>query len=485
MRYTSTRNNNVNISGTLGIVKGISEDGGLFLPQEFPKIDINDFKNLSYQEIAKKVLGLYFPEIPNEDLEKIVNNYNIKFENPEEITPIKTFDNISFLELFHGPTSSFKDMALTLLPGLMRIAYDINDITDRLLILTATSGDTGSAALEGFKNQDRTEIAVFYPDGGVSDIQKLQMELSDGGNASVLSISGNFDDAQRSVKEAFADEEIKEICIINKKNLGSANSINIARLISQIPYYIYSYVTLLKRGIIQEDEKIDIVVPTGNFGDILAGLYAKFMGVPIENSICASNSNDVLTEFFNTGVYNANRDFLKTLTPSMDILISSNLERFLYTISKNNSDEIDLIYKELKEKGSFKFSKDLPNYIKGISVDDNRTKEAIKEVFEKYGYLIDPHTAVAYEGVSLAKNHALVVSTASPYKFPNAILEAFGIEIEGNLEDKINKVYAYTNSKTPLAIKNMLTKEIKTKEPLEIGEIKDKVIEILERENED
>ncbi|NLD17814.1 MAG: threonine synthase [Tissierellia bacterium] len=481
MKYTSTRDNKVNITGTQAVIKGISDEGGLFLPKEFPTINIQDFRGLTYQEIAINILELYFPEISYEELEKIVNNYNYKFENSKEITPIKTFDNISFLELFHGPTSSFKDMALSLLPGLMRAAYDVNNITERLLILTATSGDTGSAALEGFKSQDRTEIAVFYPDGGVSDIQKLQMELSDGGNASVFSITGNFDDAQRSVKEIFADDDIKENCLINRKNLGSANSINIARLISQIPYYVYSYVTLLEKGIIKDGEKIDIIVPTGNFGDILAGIYAKFMGVPIENAICASNSNDVLTEFFNTGYYNANREFLKTLTPSMDILISSNLERFLYTISKGDSEEIVSIYDELKQKGSFKFPRKLPDYIKGISADDKRTKEIIKEVFEKHKYLIDPHTAVAYEGVSLTKNHALVVSTASPYKFPDAILEAFAIKIEGNLEEKINKINNFTNSKIPVAIENMLAKEIEEKHPLKIGDIKKKVMEILER----
>lgn len=481
MRYTSTRDNNVNLSGTEAIIKGMSEDGGLFAPLEFPQIEIKDFMGLSYQEVSKNVLRLYFPEIPMDTLEEIVKNYDRKFENSDNITPITSFENVSFLELFHGPTSSFKDMALTLLPGLMRAAYDVNGKKEKILILTATSGDTGSAAIEGFKSQDRIEIAVFYPQGGVSEVQKLQMESVMDENVFVYSIKGNFDDAQRSVKEIFNDFEIQKITIENGKNLASANSINIARLVSQISYYIYSYVYLLESGKIKEGEKIDIVVPTGNFGDILAGIYSKFMGVPIENAICASNANDVLTDFFEKGIYNSNREFLKTLSPSMDILVSSNLERFLFTLSGNDSLEISKIYSELKESGEFKFANKIPEYIKGISVNDARTKEIIKEVFEKYGYLIDPHTAVAYEGISLTKNYPLIVSTASPYKFPDVVLEALMEKSDGDLEGKIAKISSISKTKIPSSIENMLSIDLKEKTPLEIQDIKVEVKQILER----
>lgn len=484
MRYTSTRNNNIDITGTQAIIKGMSSEGGLFVPKEIPKIKIEDFLELNYLEIAAKLLKIYFPEIPKSTLEKIVANYKEKFENPNEITPIKSFGEMSFLELYHGPTSSFKDMALTLLPGIMRGAYDVNDRKENILILTATSGDTGSAAIEGFKSQDRIDIAVFYPDGGVSQIQKLQMESIEDENVFVNSIIGNFDDAQRSVKEIFLDSDIEEICKKNNYNLASANSINIARLISQIAYYIYAYVTLLKGEVIEKGEKIDIVVPTGNFGDILAGIYGKFMGVPIENAICASNANDVLTRFFDTGVYNKNREFLKTLSPSMDILVSSNLERFLYEILDKNSEEVNSIYEDLNEKGEFTFPREIPEFIKGISVDDNRTKEIIGEVFEKFNYLIDPHTAVAYEGAKLAKNHPLIVSTASPYKFPDSVLEGLGIENKGDVVEKIPILSKSSNTKIPKSIESLISKKIENKQPLKVEEIKETVKEIVERKNE-
>lgn len=481
MRYTSTRNNDINISGTQAIIKGMSEDGGLFVPRTFPSIDINEFMGLTYQEMAKKLLDLYFPEIGEAKLGEITENYKRKFENSEEITPISSFNEFSFLELYHGPTLSFKDMALTLLPGLMRAAYDVNDRIENILILTATSGDTGSAALEGFKSHDRVEIGVFYPDGGVSEIQKLQMELADGGNAHVFSIKGNFDDAQRSVKKMFGDEEIRKLCQEKSKNLASANSINIARLISQISFYIYSYIELIKRGHIVKGQWIDIIVPTGNFGDILAGIYAKFMGLPIGNTICASNSNDVLTEFFATGVYDANREFLRTLSPSMDILISSNLERFLYVISGNDDEKISEIYMDLKNIGKFEFKGDLPKFIKGVSIDDEETKNIINELFVKYSYLIDPHTAVAFGGLKLTENYPLIVSTASPFKFPEVVLEALGGESPKELKDKINLISELTNTKVPKVIEKMLINKVEDKKPLEVEQMKVKVMEILER----
>lgn len=484
MRYTSTRDNKIDITGTQAIIKGMSGEGGLFVPREIPKIDIEGFLDLNYLEIAVKILEIYFPEIPRTTLERIVDNYKEKFEDSDEITPIKSFDEVSFLELYHGPTASFKDMALTLLPGIMRASYDVNNNKENILILTATSGDTGSAAIEGFKSQDRIDIAVFYPDGGVSQIQKLQMERVKDKNVFVKSIKGNFDDAQRSVKEIFLDSEIGEVCKRNNYSLASANSINIGRLISQIVYYIYAYKTLIKRGVIKKGDKIDIVVPTGNFGDILAGIYGKFMGVPIENAICASNANDVLTKFFETKVYNKNREFLKTLSPSMDILVSSNLERFLYELLDKNSEEVNSIYKDLNEKGQFEFPKDFPEFIKGITVDDNRTKEIIGEVFEKFDYLIDPHTAVAYEGAKLATNHALILSTASPYKFPDSVLEGLGIDNNGDIVEKIENLSKFSDTKAPGNIETLLTKNFKEKEPLEIEEIRETVIEILERKNE-
>lgn len=335
MIYKSTRGNTQQVSGTMAVILGLAEDGGLFVPTEIPTVDIASLSTMSYKKLAKKILSLYFDEFSEKQLNHIVGQYDVKFK--ASIAPVTSFDNVSFLELYHGPTASFKDMALTLLPEIIKASYEVNDRDESILMLVATSGDTGSAALSGFVSQPKTKIGVFYPTDGVSPVQMMQMESIEGNNTFTYAIEGNFDDAQKTVKELFSDVDINKLTRQHQLNLTTANSINIGRLVSQIVYYFSAYYQLVDSGKIRMGEQIDISVPTGNFGDILAGIYAKEMGLPIDQTICASNSNNVLTEFFDTGVYDAKRSFYKTHSPSMDILVSSNLERFLYLISNGDT----------------------------------------------------------------------------------------------------------------------------------------------------
>lgn len=479
MKYLSARNKNIEVSGTDAIIKGISDDGGLFVPEKLPKINLENLIDLSYEELAVEIISLFFPEISKERLKKIVKNYEV-FEIDEPVS-IKSFNDISFLELYHGPTASFKDMALTLLPGLMKASYDINKLDEKIFVLVATSGDTGSAALEGFGKEKDLGIAVFYPNGGVSEIQMLQMEQGASENAYVYSIIGNFDDAQRSVKEIFVDENIKKLEEKFKINLSSANSINIGRLVPQIVYYFYAYFKLVKDNVIDFGEKIDVAVPTGNFGNILASIYGKKMGLPFENIICSSNENDVLYDFIKTKRYNKNRDFKKTLSPSMDILVSSNLERFLYLITDGDNEYIKNIFRKLKEKGEFSFDREFPEFLKGQKINDEDTKKLIGEVFEELGYLIDPHTAVAYGASKISENHKLIVSTASPFKFSKTVLDGIGIDnSQMNLKDRIKKLEEIGNLKAPKSISEKLEEKIKPKYKIEIDEIKKEVERLLE-----
>lgn len=479
MYYQSTRGHEDRITGSQAVIKGMSEDGGLFVPQKFPQLSWESVRGKSYPELVKFILSLYFPEFTEAQLTRIVSQYSQKFT--KEFAPVRSFGKRSFLELYHGPTASFKDMALTVLAEIVSVSHEVNHLDSDILVLVATSGDTGSAALHGFAGQDRAQINVFYPTNGVSEMQMRQMETVNKPGAVTYAIRGNFDDAQKTVKELFSDTDIKTLAADKKINIMTANSINIARLISQVAYYFYSYEQLVNTGVIEAGETIDIAVPTGNFGDILAGIYAKQMGLPIEGTICASNSNNVLTDFFHTGTYNTNRDFVKTYSPSMDILISSNLERFLHLISDGNSQLVKEVYNALAQSGQFTWPEPFPNYLQASFADDEQTLQGIQDVFATDKYLMDPHTAVAYQASKLSTRHCLVVSTASPYKFVDPVLQAIQLETSGTLQEKIYRLAEVTGTTIPESIIAIANENIQPKYVIDKTEIKNRVKELLEK----
>ncbi len=439
MLYTSTRNGAISISSAQAIKQGLSEEGGLFVPQSFPPVSKEDLEKMvefSYNERAFFILKKYLTDFTDEELSNCVNQAYTreKFET-ESIAPLYGVDELTyFLELWHGPTCAFKDMALQILPHFMTVSAKKTGETKTITILVATSGDTGKAALEGFKDVEGTKIAVFYPQNGVSDIQKLQMVTQQGDNVYVASVKGNFDDAQNGVKAIFTDDAYKSQLAQKDVMLSSANSINFGRLVPQVVYYFNAYCELLKNDKIKSGEAINVVVPTGNFGNILAAYYAKMMGLPIGKLICASNENNVLTDFINTGVYNKKRAFHLTTSPSMDILISSNLERFLYEISGKDDQLIARLMKQLNEEGVYEISDDMKKQVSehffGGFCDDKATKETIRDTFEIYGYLIDTHTAVAknvydqYRAQTGDETVTVIASTASPFKFAPSVLDA-------------------------------------------------------------
>ena len=420
--FHSTRGEKL-ISSPNAILNGLADDGGLYVIDNLPKIDYHEMINDDYQTIASKILHSFFSEFTYEEIKKEIDEAYSSFDI-KEVVELKKCDNAYFLELFHGPTLAFKDLALVVLPRLMKLSKAKLGYEKNITILTATSGDTGGAALNGFKNIPGISIVVLYPNGGVSPVQEAQMCSFMSDNAKVLAINGNFDDCQSFVKEFFNNN--KDL------SLSSANSINIARLAPQIVYYYYSYITLLKKKSINDGDLINFDVPTGNFGNIFAGFYAKCMGLPINSLICASNKNNVLTDYFLNGKYNKNRPFFKTNSPSMDILISSNLERFIYYASKCDSKKTKELMEALKTNGEYDFSNPF-DYFYAYSCNEENTLKVIKEVYDNYNYLIDPHTAVAYSAYKEYKNATndlrvtVVVSTASPYKFPQSVLEAFDI----------------------------------------------------------
>ncbi|MCH5186012.1 MAG: threonine synthase [Oscillospiraceae bacterium] len=439
MHYQSTRNKCISVSSAEAIQKGLSAEGGLFVPESFPSVDGEDtelLKDKSYNERAYFILSKFLDDFTENELFDCINKAYTKekFET-ENVAPVyKLNDTTYFLELWHGPTCAFKDMALQILPHLLTTSMKKNNEDKEVVILVATSGDTGKAALEGFKNVPGTRIVVFYPNKGVSEIQKLQMITQEGDNVAVAAVSGNFDDAQNGVKKIFTDNGYGELLSNNHFKLSSANSINWGRLVPQIVYYFSAYADLLKVGEIQNGNKINIVVPTGNFGNILAAYYAKKMGLPISKLICASNSNNILTDFINTGVYDKNRDFHTTVSPSMDILISSNLERFLYDISGNDDKLISGFMSDLAENGKYEVNDDMKSKIKeffwaGCS-DDEETMASIKKCFGEYSYVIDTHTAVAksvydkYAAQTKDTTKTVIASTASPFKFNQSVLIA-------------------------------------------------------------
>lgn len=445
-KYTSTRNDLLSLNSKEAILKGLSDDGGLFVPTEIKRIkDINELKDLSYKQLAKYIISLYFDDINIDDC--IDKAYGDNFDD-KEITPTKKIDNVYFLELFHGPTSAFKDVALQFLPNILTKCN--NDDKD-IVILSATSGDTGKAALEGFKDVEGTRILVLYPNKMVSLIQERQMTTTGGNNTNVIAINGNFDDCQRIVKNIL-EEDIKSI------HLTSANSINIARLIPQVVYYFKACLELLNNNEIKNNEKVDFIVPTGNFGDILAGYLAKEMGLPINKLVCASNINNVLTDFFNTGIYDINRPFYNTMSPSIDILISSNLERLLYLKSKDTS-LIKELMDSLKEHKRYQINDSL---LKSLNEDfvafysnEEENKKIIKKYYDNCHYLIDPHTATA---ASVANKYQspfkkIILATASPFKFSKDVYKSLtNKDIDDNL-NAMEVLSEYTKLEVPKNLK--------------------------------
>ncbi len=439
MEFASTRDKSISVSSAMAIKTGLASDGGLFVPKEIPHVsheEILELSRLSYADRAVKILGKFLTDFTEEELIDCTQKaYNKEKFETDEIAPLYQLNqNIYFLELWHGPTCAFKDMALQILPHLLRKSVSKTGETKEIVILVATSGDTGKAALEGFKDVDGTRIIVFYPENGVSNVQKRQMVTQEGNNVDVAAVMGNFDDAQSGVKKIFGDREYAEVLERNNFMLSSANSINWGRLVPQIVYYFSAYCNLLKNEEIQMGDPVNFVVPTGNFGNILAAYYAMEMGLPVGKLICASNENNVLTDFIRTGVYDKNRPFKTTTSPSMDILISSNLERFLYQVTACDDARVAAWMKELSETGCYEVPDVTKTKIRevfyGGFCDDAATKEAIRKVSDEYGYVMDTHTAVAkevydqYKAETGDETKTIIVSTASPFKFCNSVLAA-------------------------------------------------------------
>ena len=484
--YVSTRDQSIRVSSSKAILDGQATGGGLYVPADLEavKADWRSIIKGDFRSMAKAIWNVFFDDYGEEEIARLVEaSYKDKFSAPD-ITPLVKVSGRSgdayVLELWHGPTSAFKDVALSALPNLMSAARGMNDFTDDIMILTATSGDTGSAAIQGFRDVPGTGIIVFYPHGGVSDTQRLQMVTPDSSNVTACAIRGNFDDAQTGVKKLFREipKPVKGV------SLSSANSINIGRLVPQIVYYFSAYAQLVDKGVIKEGDKIDFVVPTGNFGDIMAGWYALRMGLPVGRLVCASNKNDVLTEFLRTGHYDRKREFYKTTSPSMDILVSSNLERLLWYVC---GPEHTLAYmKQLEQTGEYQITDDelseIQKVFTGIFSDDDEGAAAIRSVFESDKYLMDTHTSIAWACMEKyrADNDAavtVVLSTASPYKFSAAVLEALGEELTGSDEGNMQKVRDITGAEVPSGLAGIFSRPVIHKDVIPTSEMKSYVIE--------
>lgn len=470
--YQSTRSHTEPITASQAILKGLAEDGGLYVPESIPKLTLTlkELSTLTYQQTAYEVMKLYFTDFTEEELKSCISKaYDEKFDTPE-IAPIKEAGGSYYLELFHGSTIAFKDMALSILPYLLTTAARKNNTTDEIVILTATSGDTGKAALAGFADVGGTKIIVFYPKDGVSPIQEKQMVTQKGDNAYVIGIDGNFDDAQNGVKAMFNNRKLAEELKAKGYVFSSANSINIGRLVPQIVYYVYAYASLLRKGVIVEGEKINAAVPTGNFGNILAAFYAKQMGLPIDKLICASNENKVLFDFLGTGIYNRKRDFILTSSPSMDILISSNLERLLHLAAGRDSDKTLALMNALSIEGEYEITEEMKRKMSDVLggyASESQTAETIKEVYENTGYIIDTHTAVGasvydrYKAESKDDKKVIIASTASPYKFTRSVMEAIDPKY-GTLDDfeLVDELSRLSGVAVPAAIEEIRTAEV-------------------------
>lgn len=480
MDFVSTRGGD-RVKGSLqAVFNGLAQDGGLYIKESMGKFPWENYlnKDFSYAEIAAEILHLFFEDLDISLLEKMTRKaYEEKFfvDNALEV---KTFKDFSVVELYHGPTAAFKDFALSILPQLLQEAREEKE----LYILTATSGDTGKAALEGFKDLEGIEIFVFYPTDGVSSMQKLQMMTQEGKNVHVYGVNGNFDDAQNGVKEIFQSDKVKAWAKEKNIFLSSANSINIGRLVPQVAYYVYSYINLVKKGVINKGDRVDVCVPTGNFGNILAAYYAKLLSLPFENFICASNENSVLRDFFQTGFYDSNRDLYKTTSPSMDILVSSNLERLLYHMT-GDQEKVKAWMEDLKSKGSFHVDEETKKKLKdfhGYSADSKEAAEEIQKVWKDKFYLMDTHTAVAYHAAEEFRrqgnnNHILLVSTASPYKFPEAVADALGLSYEG-FSQALEKIQSLTGMPISKPLVGLENREVRNKDLID----KEEMIQVIQ-----
>jgi len=490
--YKSTRSDSAPITASQAILKGLSEDGGLFVPDHIPVLDksLSELSKMTYKETAYEVMKLFLTDFTEEELKACIDRaYDSKFDT-EEIAPLTEADGAYYLELFHGATIAFKDMALSILPHLLTTSAKKNQVKNEIVILTATSGDTGKAALAGFADVKGTRIVVFYPKNGVSPIQEKQMVTQKGSNTKVIGLRGNFDDAQTGVKQLFNDKELAEEMNEAGFQFSSANSINIGRLVPQIVYYVYSYAKLLSEGRIEEGEKINAVVPTGNFGNILAAYYAKNMGLPIGKLICASNDNKVLYDFFGTGVYDRNREFVLTTSPSMDILISSNLERLIYRIAGNDAKKNAAFMNALSKEGKYEITEVMKSELSGFYGNFATEKEAaemIKELYERCGYVIDTHTAVAaavyskYKKDTKDETKTIIASTASPFKFTRSVMEAIDSKYSSmgdfELVDELAKLGSLT---VPNAIEEIRTAPVLHKTVCECNEMKTMIKNFLE-----
>lgn len=445
MMYNSTRDRSVQVTAAQAIAAGISAEGGLFVPAELPCLTVADLESLvplNYVERATEILSRFLTDFTKDEVHDCAASaYTVERFGSEEPAPLYTLEKgVHIQELWHGPTCAFKDMALQILPHLMRVSAAKTADGKEIVILVATSGDTGKAALEGFRDAPHTRILVFYPEEGVSPMQKLQMTTQEGSNVGVCAIRGNFDDAQSGVKAIFTDTAVRERLASQGMQFSSANSINWGRLVPQIVYYISAYCDLLKNGDIRMGDAINIAVPTGNFGNILAAYYAREMGLPVARLICASNCNNVLTDFLSTGTYDRNRDFHTTISPSMDILISSNLERLLYHLSDGNDVQVAELMAQLSKNGCYTVSDEVREKVQALFAsgwcDDEQTKEVIRQVYDKHGYLCDTHTAVAvgvyqrYREETGDTTPVVIASTANPYKFSASVLSALDDAVE-------------------------------------------------------
>ncbi|MCI9156388.1 MAG: threonine synthase [Lawsonibacter sp.] len=494
MRYISTRDNSLQHTASQAIVRGLAEDGGLLTPFYIPKLPgkaLEDLKAMAYQQRAVYIMKMFLEEFSIKELTDFANAaYGPeKFDSPA-VAPVHTVDgNTHCLELWHGPTCAFKDMALQMLPHLLTASLVKTEEEKTVCILVATSGDTGKGALEGFKNVPRTKILVFYPKDGVSQVQELQMVTQEGNNVGVAAVVGNFDDAQTGVKKLFSNEKVRRDLERKGYFFSSANSINWGRVLPQIVYYISAYCDLLRDEKIEPGQSVNVCVPTGNFGNILAAYYAREMGLPIDQLICASNSNNVLTDFIREGVYDRNRKFYNTMSPSMDILISSNLERLLYSLTQDPA-EVRHYMARLNEVGRYQVSgkvKDkLQKRFKGYFCDDRETQRVIREMYDRHGYLIDTHTAVAFSALEQYRSEtgdntpAIVASTASPFKFCGSVLEALGESQIAEGLDALDQLTAKTGQPAPAPLAGLRNKRVRFTQVVEKGHMADAVMSLLE-----
>lgn len=489
--YKSTRDAEKTVTASQAILKGLADDGGLFVPVSIPKLPVSlgELKEMTYQEIAYTVMKEFLTDFTEEELKScIAKAYDSKFDT-EEIAPLAKVEDAYYLELFHGATIAFKDMALSILPHLLTTSAKKNQVKNEIVILTATSGDTGKAALAGFADVEGTKIIVFYPKNGVSRVQELQMVTQKGDNTSVVAIHGNFDNAQSGVKAMFENKELEKELNEAGYQFSSANSINIGRLVPQVVYYVYAYAKLLQNEEIAEDEEINVVVPTGNFGNILAAYYAKNMGIPIAKLICASNENKVLYDFFQTGTYDRNREFVLTTSPSMDILISSNLERLIYKISGEDARKDTDLMTELKTKGSYaitgEMKANLADFAAGYATEEQVAK-TIHDIYEDTGYVMDTHTAVAatvykaYREDSKDDRKTVIASTASPYKFAGSVMSAIDPKYKGQDDFKlIEELQKVSGTEIPNAIKEIMNAQIRHNTECDVDQMEQTVKNIL------